>query len=201
MRRLVKRLVGEMRTEQEMRRLIERLVGGLQDGRHGLPIPTDPDSLCAALIAVVRDIRGREVVLLKEEFPRQTASGLWLDLASHDIIIVDERAAPVHQLAILCHEIWHMFHGDCGHHVAGAAVAARMLNRRADRRHLRSAVLRVAARSVFDERAEQDAETFALRAVTHVRVWLEGDPARIPSDRTQVAGRIGASLGHRRSQV
>ncbi|MFE9649545.1 toxin-antitoxin system, toxin component [Streptomyces sp. NPDC006365] len=199
MRRLVTRLVGEFQAEKEMRQFIDRLTGELRAGGRELTIPTDPDELFAALIEVLSEIRGRKVVLLKEEFPHRTATGLWLDLPDEDLILVDQRATALHQLAILFHEIWHMIKGDCGHHVAGATVAARMLDQRADLRHLQPTVVRVAARSVFDERVEQDAETFALKAVTHFRVWLEGKPEN--TDRAQIAGRIGASLGSRRPQV
>ncbi|MGW0825375.1 toxin-antitoxin system, toxin component [Streptomyces sp. NPDC002845] len=177
---------------KEMRYLIGRLADGLN-----LPVPADPDALFTALVAQVSESRGREVVLLKEEFPHRTATGLWLDLPERDVVVVDRRAAPVHQLAILCHEIWHMFKGDCGHHVEEANVAARVLSHRAD---LRQAVRAVAARTEFNERAERDAETFALRAVTHLRIWLEGEAGSIPADRTRIAGRIGVSLGHRRPQ-
>ncbi|MET9895029.1 toxin-antitoxin system, toxin component [Streptomyces sp. NPDC006465] len=184
-----------MRTSRakEMRNLIGRLVVGLS-----LPIPVDSDALFAALIDRVSEIRGRQVILLMEEFPHRTATGLWLDMPEHDIILVDKRAAPVHKLAIMCHEIWHMVKGDCGHHSPGVSVAARALSGRAD---LRQAVRAVAARTEFHERSEQEAETFALRAVTHLRIWLEGEPDSPSTDRTQVAGRIGASLGHRRPKV
>lgn len=59
----------------------------------------------------------------------------------------------------------------------------------------------MAARTEFHERSEQEAETFALRAVTHLRIWLEGETGSPSTDRTQVAGRIGASLGHRGPKV
>ncbi|QIY77533.2 toxin-antitoxin system, toxin component [Streptomyces sp. RLB1-33] len=178
---------------KEMRNLIGQLADGVS-----LPVPAAPDALFDALIAVVAGMRGREVVLLKEEFPHRTATGLWLDMPDHDIILVDKRAAPVHQLAILCHEIWHMIKGDCGHHADGIPVAARVLSDRAD---VQRTVRAVAARTEFHERAEQEAETFALRAVAHLRIWLEGEPGSLATDRSQIAGRIGASLGHRRSQV
>ncbi|MFF3412232.1 toxin-antitoxin system, toxin component [Streptomyces sp. NPDC002742] len=178
---------------KEMRNLIGQLTDGL-----GLPVPTTPDTLFAALIDRVSEIRGRQVILLKEEFPHRTATGLWLDMPEYDIIVVDKRAAPVHKLAIICHEVWHMIKGDCGHHSAGVSAAARALDGRAD---LHQAVRAMAARTEFHERSEQEAETFALRAVTHLRIWLEGEPGGPSADRTQVAGRIGASLGHRRSKA
>ncbi|MFJ6835570.1 toxin-antitoxin system, toxin component [Streptomyces sp. NPDC091209] len=178
---------------KEMRKLIGRLADGLEP-----PVPTTPDTLFAALIDRVSEIRGRPVILLKEEFPHRTATGLWLDMPEHDIIVVDKRAAPVHMLAIICHEIWHMIEGDCGQHAAGVSVAERALNERTD---LHEAVRAAAARTEFHERSEQEAETFALRAVTHLRIWLEGEPGSPAADRTQIAGRIGASLGHRRSKA
>jgi hypothetical protein len=196
MRRLITRLADELRAEREMRRFIDRLAGELQSGKHELPVPLTAEALCDALIDVVSEIRGRKVMLLREEFPEQMASGMWLDLADQDLILVDVRAKPLHQLAILCHEMWHMINGDCGHHVTGTSVAARMLDQRAGLQDLRGTVVRAAARSEFDERAEQAAETFALKAVTHFRFWLEGEPDS--RDRTRVAGRIGASLGSRR---
>ena len=182
-----------MRKGKERRLLIDQLVGEID-----LPIPTDPDSLFTALLAIVSRIRGRHVELAKEEFPHRTASGLWLDLESYDLIVVDKRAVPVHQLAIFFHEVWHMLKGDCGHHVDGVAVAARMVSDRAD---LTEAVRRVAARTEFSTGAEEDAEKFALLALTQSRVWLEGSPDTGSMDRQKVAGRIGASLGHRRPQV
>ncbi|MEV0225414.1 toxin-antitoxin system, toxin component [Streptomyces sp. NPDC050704] len=184
-----------MRKAKEMRRLRDRLVGALT-----LPIPAVPDALFAELITIVEAIRGREIQLLKEEFPHRTASGLWLDLETRDVIVVDRRGTPFHQLGILFHEVWHMLNGDCGTHVVGRAVAARMLSARADVPDLETAVLKVAARTDFSEREERDAEEFALLAVTRCRVWLEGAPDSGPMDRGHVAGRIGMSLGHRRHQ-
>ncbi|MFG2348699.1 toxin-antitoxin system, toxin component [Streptomyces phaeochromogenes] len=181
---------------KEMRNLIGQLADGLS-----LSVPTDSERLFAALIESVSEIRGREVHLIKEEFPHQTASGLWLDLPTHDLIVVDKRATPLHQLAIFFHEVWHMLKGDCGNHLVGTAVAARMLTTRADLPDLQETVRKVAARTEFDRSEEADAERFGLLAVTQFRVWLEGGPNGMAMDRDQIAGRIGASLGHRRPQV
>ncbi|MGW3630676.1 hypothetical protein ACWD7F_11005 [Streptomyces sp. NPDC005122] len=104
----------------------------------------------------------------------------------------------IRRLAILCHEIRHLTKGDRGHHTAGVRVAARVLSDRADPRQ---AVGVVAARTEFDERSERDAETFALRAVTRLRVRLEGEADGASADRTGIAGRITASPGQRRSRV
>ncbi|KAA0942232.1 toxin-antitoxin system, toxin component [Streptomyces apricus] len=178
-----------------MRNLIGQLVDGIS-----LPVPTDPDLLFAALIARVSELRGREVRLVKEEFPQQTASGLWLDLPAYDLVVVDKRATPLHQLAIFFHEVWHMLKGDCGNHGVGKAVAARMLSTGAELPELQEPVRKVAARTEFDRREEADAERFGLLAVTRFRVWLEGEAADTAVDRGRLAGRIGASLGQRRPQ-
>ncbi|MCX4904693.1 toxin-antitoxin system, toxin component [Streptomyces sp. NBC_00878] len=176
------------------------LIGQLTD-RLRLPVPADPDQLFAALLAIVSEMRGREVQLLMEAFPHQTASGLWLDLPEFDLIVVDKRATPLHQLAIFFHEVWHMLKGDCGNHAVGRTVATRMLSTRADLPELPDTVRKVAARTEFKRREEADAERFGLLAVTRFRVWLEGEPDREATDRGQIAGRIGASLGQRRTQA
>ncbi|MFF6995227.1 toxin-antitoxin system, toxin component [Streptomyces sp. NPDC008313] len=181
---------------REMRALIGQLVDGLR-----LPIPTDPDALFAALIASVSEMRGREVLLIKEEFPHQTASGLFLDLPAYDLIVVDKRATPLHQLAIFFHEVWHMLKGDCGNHLVGKTVATRLLSTYTSLPELHETVRKVAARTEFNRREEADAERFGLLAVAQVRVWLEGEPDSTSTDRDRIAGRIGASLGHRRPQV
>lgn len=179
---------------------MRNLIGQVADGL-SLPIPTDPDRLFAALIATVSEMRGREVRLLKEEFPYQTASGLWLDLPDKDLIVVDKRATPLHQLVIFFHEVWHMLKGDCGHHLVGEAMATRMLSTRTDLPELPETVRKVAARTEFNRREEADAERFGLLAVTQFRVLLEGEPDNRATDSGQIADRIGASLGHRRPQV
>ncbi|MEU1195234.1 toxin-antitoxin system, toxin component [Streptomyces sp. NPDC005813] len=185
-----------MRKAKVMRRLIDELVDDL-----GLPVPAEPDDLFVALVDLVSRRTGRELVLLQEEFPYRTASGLWLDLPDRDVIVVDKRATPLHRLAIFFHEIWHMLDGACGHHVPGGTVAGGLLSARADLPRLDETVRRVAARTEFDHREEAAAEKFGLLAVTRFRVWLEGEPDGTPPDRGEIAGRISASLGDRRRKA
>lgn len=141
--------------------------------------------------------RGRPVLFRAAPFPPGTASGLWLDMADQDLIVVEERTAPDHQLVILGHELWHMQSGHCGHHVDGAAVAARLLSDTAD---LQATVRKVAARTRFDLADEQDAESFGLLLASKCRTWLAGSALRKPVQRDQLAGRIEASLGYRGPQ-
>jgi hypothetical protein len=130
-------------------------------------------------------------------FPPGTASGLWLDMADQDLVVIEERTAPDHQLVILGHELWHMKAGHCSHHVEGAAVAARLLNDEAD---LQATVLKVAARTRFDQADEKEAETFGLLLASKCRTWLAGSSSRGPVQRDHLAGRIEASLGYLGSQ-
>ncbi|RFU86829.1 toxin-antitoxin system, toxin component [Streptomyces triticagri] len=184
------------RRPREVKDLITRL-----GNRLDLPVPAEPEQLFTALLAAASDLRGRRIVLLKEEFPHQTATGLWLDLPDRDLIVVDARATPFHQLAIICHEIWHILKGDCGHHDEAASGAAQALR---DRSELHSAVRQVAARTAFDEASEQDAETFALYAAAQFRSRLQDGGAAAPApatDRSGIGGRISASLGDGRPQV
>ncbi|MEU1042784.1 toxin-antitoxin system, toxin component [Streptomyces sp. NPDC005551] len=175
-----------------MRRLCGELVAELS-----LPAPAEPADLYGALCDAMSRRRGRPVQYRTAAFPPGTASGLWLDMADQDLVIIEQRTAPDHQLVILGHELWHMKAGHCGHHVQGAAVAARLLRDDAD---LQATVLRVAARTRFDLGDEQDAESFGLLLASKCRRWLTGSPLRGPVRRDDLAGRIEASLGYRGPQ-
>lgn len=181
---------------KDMRRLCGELVAELT-----LPAPAPPAELYGALCAAMSRRRGRPVQFRMSAFPAGTASGLWLDMADRDLVVVEERTAPDHQLVILGHELWHMSAGHCGHHVEGAQVAARLLGGGDgfddfDDTALRDTVRRVAARSSFDLADEQEAETFGLLLASKCRTWLAGSSLRGPVQRDHLAGRIEASLGY-----
>jgi hypothetical protein len=174
--------------DKEMRRLCGELVAELT-----LPAPARPEELYGALCDAMSRRRGRPVHFRTAAFPPGTASGLWLDMNDQDVVVVEERTAPDHQLVILGHELWHMKAGHCSHHVEGAAVAARLLSDEAD---LEDTVRRIAARTRFDEGEEQDAESFGLLLASKCRTWLAGSSSRGPVQRDRLAGRIEASLGY-----
>jgi hypothetical protein len=177
---------------KEMRRLCGELIAGID-----LPAPAEPADLYAALCDGMSKRRGRPVRHRMAAFPPGTASGLWLDMTDQDLIVIEERTAPDHQLVILGHELWHMKAGHCTHHVAGAAVAARLLSDEAD---LQATVLKVAARTRFDQAEENEAESFGLLLGSKCRSWLAGSTGRGPVRRDGLAGRIEASLGYRGPQ-
>ncbi|MFJ5780093.1 toxin-antitoxin system, toxin component [Streptomyces sp. NPDC093094] len=175
-----------------MRRLCGDLVGEVR-----LPAPAVPAELYTELCGAMSRRRGRPVRFRTAAFPADTASGLWIDMAEQDLVVVEERTDPAHQLVILGHELWHMQAGHHGRHVAGAAVAARLLDDSAD---LQATVLRVAARSRFDHDDEREAEAFGLLLASKCRTWLTGSAGRGPVRRDRLAGRIEASLGYRGPQ-
>ena len=175
-----------------MRRLCGELVSELS-----LPAPAAPADLYTALCCAMSRRRGRPVQFRTAAFPPGTASGLWLDMAEQDLVVIEERTAPDHQLVILGHELWHMKAGHSSHHVEGAAVAARLLSDSAD---LQATVLNVAARTRFDLDDEKEAESFGLLLASKCRTWLAGSSLRGPVRREGLAGRIEASLGYRGPQ-
>lgn len=177
---------------KEMRRLCGELIAGID-----LPAPAEPADLYAALCNGMSKRRGRPVRYRMAAFPPGTASGLWLDMTDQDLIVIEERTAPDHQLVILGHELWHMKAGHCTHHVDGAAVAARLLSDEAD---VQATVLKVAARTRFDQAEENEAESFGLLLGSKCRSWLAGSTGRGPVRRDGLAGRIEASLGYRGPQ-
>ncbi|WP_345622963.1 toxin-antitoxin system, toxin component [Streptomyces ziwulingensis] len=177
-----------------MRRLCDELVAELR-----LPVPAPPADLYAALCGAMARRRGRPLLLRTAAFPPGTASGLWLDLTDQDLVVVEERTAPEHQLVILGHELWHMEAGHCGHSVDGTAVAARLLDGGGadlDEDALRATVRAVAARSRFELADEREAESFGLLLASKCRTRLAGSAARGPVRGDHLAGRIGASLGY-----
>ncbi|MEU5163739.1 toxin-antitoxin system, toxin component [Streptomyces sp. NPDC020875] len=177
-----------------MRRLCGELVAAID-----LPAPAEPADLYAALCAGMSAQRGRPVLFRTAVFPPGTASGLWLDMTEQDLIVIEERTAPDHQLVILGHELWHMKAGHRSHHVEGAQVAARLLS---DDTDLRDTVLSVAARTRFDQCEENEAESFGLLLGSRCRAWLAG-PGPVghgARPRDGLAGRIEASLGYRGPQ-
>lgn len=176
---------------REMRRLCGELVAELT-----LPVPARPADLYGALCAAMSRRRGRPVQFRMAAFPPGTASGLWLDMADRDLVVIEERTAPAHQLVILGHELWHMKAGHRGHHVAGAGVATRLLGDDPDEEALTATVMKVAARTRFDLADEKEAEAFGLLLASKCRTWLAGSSLRGPVQRDHLAGRIEASLGY-----
>ncbi|MFJ8493541.1 toxin [Streptomyces sp. NPDC094038] len=173
-----------MRTKKEMRRFAGTLVDPMR-----VPVPADPEALFDALVDSVRRWRGRDVVVRREVFPPHTASGLWLEGETYDVIVVDKRAAVWHQIVIFCHEVWHMHQRDAHSSPASAADG----NPRP-----------VAARTDFTLADEQEADRFGMLMSGRLRPWLEAaadsaarDGAAAGDGDQGLAGRIGAALNYR----
>ncbi|MFE1206363.1 toxin-antitoxin system, toxin component [Streptomyces sp. NPDC058762] len=163
-------------------------------------VPTDPHTIFKALCQAMSDLRndGRSITLKIQRFPEgmATHTGLWLDFATHDVIVIEEDLPPDHQLVVLGHELWHMHAGHCGHDIGGGAAAAA---RAALDDHVDwSDLARVAARSHSHQEDEVAAEGFGLLLGSRMNAWL-AEPGAAPLD--DVARRIGDALGYRGSQV
>ncbi|WP_227025959.1 toxin-antitoxin system, toxin component family protein [Streptomyces fodineus] len=137
--------------------------------------PDDVRELCRALceeMSATRD--GRPVRLRFERFPDEIeVTGLWLEFADFDLVIVEERAEAVQQLVILGHELWHLHVGHRHHHLTGDA-AARAL---ADAPGWRGTPLTVAARNGSREADEAEADDFGHRLAALFRPHLTGAPS------------------------
>ncbi|MCG8968446.1 toxin [Streptomyces sp. CL12-4] len=172
-----------MRTSRQMRRLADALIDPIR-----VPVPADPEALFEALVASVAAWRGREIVVRRETFPPHTASGLWLDAGTHDVVVVDRRAAVWHQIVILCHEVWHM-----NRHAADAEAEPSPAGDGRARA--------VAARTDFSLTEEQEADRFGMLMGRRLRGWLEAPQDSVyaarDDDAEGLAGRIGAALNYR----
>ncbi|MET8855519.1 toxin [Streptomyces sp. NPDC004579] len=166
------------RMRREMRREMQQLADQLIDPIR-VTLPADPEVLFEALVASVNQWRGREVIVRRLPFPPHTATGVWLERATHDNVIVEERAVDWHQIVILAHEVWHMHQGD----------AANLHD------------LAAAARTDFAEAAERDADEFGMLVGRRLRAWLEAaDNSALGGTDPSVAGRIAAALNYRGTQ-
>ncbi|MGX4692396.1 toxin [Streptomyces sp. JNUCC 63] len=163
-----------------MRRLADALIDPIR-----VPVPADPETLFAALVDSVSAWRGRRVVVRREVFPPHTASGLWLEGETRDVVVVDQRAAVWHQIVIFCHEVWHMSRRVADADAAPAAGPPRP----------------VAARTDFSLADEQEADRFGMLMGRRLRAWLDAPADSVSAagadDGQDLAGRIGAALNYR----
>ncbi|MEV5876072.1 toxin-antitoxin system, toxin component family protein [Streptomyces sp. NPDC052101] len=144
--------------------------------------PCAPDGvreLCQALCEEMSALRGGRPVRLRfERFPDEIeVTGLCVEFADFDLVIVEERAEAVQQLVILGHELWHLHAGHRHHHPVDAAARAL-----ADAPGWRDMPLTVAARNGSREADEAEADDFGHRLAALFRPRLTDSGA-------------GASLG------
>ncbi|MET9826960.1 MULTISPECIES: toxin [Streptomyces] len=190
-----------------------------EEASRTLSRPADPRDVMEAFCRAMSVRKGRPVDLRFSRFPKDLAdvdvSGARLDLGNRSVIVVEEDTAPLAQLVILGHELWHEEEEDRGHHIAGLHGAARTLTaeqhpeavRRAVEQILAlrevppDAVLTVAARAESASQHEVDAETFGLLFGREVRPWTKGRYARGPVSAATVEGRINLSLLHRGGHI
>ncbi|MEU2059131.1 toxin-antitoxin system, toxin component family protein [Streptomyces sp. NPDC013455] len=182
--RLATRLRG-LRSGAAMRSLAGELAAAVRSRPEP---PRGVRELCGALCEEMSALRGgRPLKLRFERFPDEIeVTGLWVEFADFDVVIVEERAEAVQQLVILGHELWHLHAGHRHHHLAGAE-AARAL---AERPCWREAALTVAARDGSRETEEAEADDFGHRLATLFRDHLSGTPRTPP-------GPVQRSLGYR----
>ncbi|MBT2449020.1 toxin-antitoxin system, toxin component [Streptomyces sp. ISL-43] len=164
-----------MRTTRAMRRLGDDLQAAAD-----LTPPAEAADIIGALCAAYGRVRGgRPVEFRFASFPPDTASGLWLGLEERDLLVIEERTRPEHQLVIACHELWHVDEGTCDRHGPGMAVAARLTARHGglaallgSERGLGSVVRQAAARADREDPAEVRAETFGLHLGKILKTFL-----------------------------
>ncbi|MFJ8085237.1 toxin-antitoxin system, toxin component [Streptomyces sp. NPDC096205] len=180
---------------------MKKLLSELVDGVSHLQAPVKAEVLCRELCGVMARRRGKPIEFRTSSFPPGTASGLWISLGDRDLVVVEKRTQPVHQIVITGHELRHMDQGHCSRHLVQGAAATRLLSHEPDLAATVEAILSVAGRhspivadqsgSPEDEYVEheKDAERFGILLATRVGLMLDGEPeAHDPlADRIQMA--------------
>ncbi|MET9110373.1 toxin-antitoxin system, toxin component [Streptomyces zhihengii] len=173
---------------RDMKALRDELADGI-----ARPIPEDARELMQAMCDYLSEKRRREVHLRFAPFPPGTASGLWVDSVDlGDMIIVEERVPPEHQMVIFGHEVWHMVAGHCSSSsLAGGTAAARYLE---SQEGLADIVRHVAAaRSGDIDHQETEAESFGYLLGAAWRERLTRRESNL--DMSVAAHRLQMSLG------
>ncbi|MFI7322768.1 toxin-antitoxin system, toxin component [Streptomyces venezuelae] len=196
------------RTVFVLRRDTRALLRELVEGVSHLQAPVEADELCRALCTTMARRRNREIEFRTSSFPPGTASGLWLDLGVRDVVVVEERTAPVQKVVITGHELRHMDQGHCSRHVIQGNVATRLFSYDTDLQATVNAVLAVTGhpapatgahrKTAVREHArhESDADHFGLLLASRVRPKLNGASCHraVPGD--LIADRIETALGY-----
>ncbi|MFJ2903256.1 toxin-antitoxin system, toxin component family protein [Streptomyces sp. NPDC087212] len=162
---LVRRLRRPARSPAGMRVLTARLRAAVQSA----PRPEGGvRELCRLLCEEMSALRGGRPIRLRfERFPDEIeVTGVWVELADLDLVIVEERAEDVQQLVILGHELWHL-HAGHRHRDVTAPLAHALADWRRD-------ALGMAARDGSRARDEAEADAFGHRLAAAVRPLLAG---------------------------
>lgn len=167
--------------DREMHQFAETLLGPIRERLSGTSAGggvsagearLDPEALFEALVESARRWRsGRRLEVHRVHIPRTfKATGMWLERADQDDVIIEQDAEIWHQAQILGHELWHMRQRDgfTPEQLAAGACGA------ADSGHGHGAQP-AAARSRFDEDPEKDAELFGIRVGQEMRALMERD--------------------------
>ncbi|WP_225829200.1 toxin [Streptomyces naphthomycinicus] len=162
---------------------------GADDGLPAGEVPADPEALFEALVESARRWRGeRRLVVHKVHIPREfKATGMWLERAEQDDVIIEQDAEVWHQAQIFGHELWHMRQKDGFTPEQLAAGAWDAL----ESGHMHDAQP-AAARSRFDEDPEKEAELFGIRVGQEMRALMERDVIT-----GETARRIADALNYR----
>lgn len=135
------------------------------------------------------ELRGRPILLVPFPAPADAPSGMWVSGQRRDYVFFDDSTSPVHQEAIIWHELSHLLLGHPG--PALDPTASRQLLPDLDP----AVVARMLGRGSYTARIERQAEELAsLLMLDHAR--YAGRAAGVDSSQTLV-GRLRAGLGHR----
>ncbi|MFE0061407.1 hypothetical protein [Streptomyces sp. NPDC059003] len=180
----------ELAKRAAMRRLRQRLVDSVDESR-----PTSRPSveeLFPVWCALLSQDREHTVDFELVAFPPAASiSGAYFRGQDRDLIVVEAKTSPFHQITIFGHEIFHLYRGGCRKLLPqGPPAATRLLTQVANQQAVLEA-LECAARSSSENPIERRADRFGVLLSAQCRCLLA--PTSQPGT-TPLAERIRTSL-------
>ncbi|WP_405803358.1 ImmA/IrrE family metallo-endopeptidase [Streptomyces sp. NBC_01187] len=162
--------------DQDFRRKCEERVRAL-----GLPEDLTIDSLCERLSL----LRERPLDVMSYALPLGYPDGLLIQVPTYDVIVYEERLAPVHQRQVFFHELGHLICEHATQEVLNASVTQQLLPS-LDGQMVR----RVLGRSHHQSAEEREAEYVGSIIGRRIGEWSQDRQRVIPPEARELVARL-----------
>ncbi|NEW71096.1 ImmA/IrrE family metallo-endopeptidase [Streptomyces rhizosphaericus] len=152
-----------------------------------LNLPEDGHLTIERLISYIAQRKGRKISLAPLTLPNGSPDGLWMATADEDYVLYEERLAPMHQRAVVLHELGHLICDHKGTSVLTTEALSLLLP------SLDTALVRrTLGREHSHSQAEIEAEYVGSLLADRINSSLIGEQPSVPAELRELAGRLSA---------